>query len=179
MDEPTAMFVEQFVHLKQEVDAYHWAMGDIAAKIESTAAPPLARGKGRPKTVWTQLSQEVGYAPKTIEQWAYTAKMFPEAGPDQPWRRRSHDEYLTFWHHLLVAYTDDPLRWLELAEERMMSLAELRAAMREEKTAGDATCVYRNDIKAIYCKRQTKTVEAEECESCVWNCNEGVADGTE
>lgn len=78
-------------------------------------------GRGTAKAVAGDSGLSEGY----IRQLIGTANAFPEPA------ERAAD--LSFSHHRIAAFTDDPPRWLEQAVANAWSVEDLRAAIREEK----------------------------------------------
>lgn len=100
--------------LESERDAV-WAQAAWAMEM----ARKYGRGTAR------MLAADTGRSASYIRQLVATAKAFPEP--------ESRVADLSFSHHRLAAMTEEPERWIELAAERQLSVADMKEAIRVAK----------------------------------------------
>lgn len=110
---------------------------------------------------WKWLSAEVGRAPKTLSDWARTAKTFP------PMFRFTHDHVMTFLHHQICASQSDPIYWIEQCRKNDWSVKDLKEAIAAQ--AGKETKDPCPMLERRWCLQWMKMVPKEECDSCYRN----------
>jgi hypothetical protein len=115
--------VQRFIDLMSRESASLWAQAEQARTMKLRYGRETARN----------LATEVGCSRGYIRELIGTANVFPDPA------QRAQD--LSFSHHRIAAFTDDPERWLSMAIEQQWSVQDLRDAIRAAKdpVAAEAT----------------------------------------
>jgi hypothetical protein len=100
-----------FVQLLEEEQDNLWAQAAWAMAMTERY------GRGTPR----MLAADTGLSASYVRQLVATAKAFPTE------ESRARD--LSFSHHRVAAMTEEPERWIALAVEKGLSVAELRQAI--------------------------------------------------
>lgn len=107
--------VQRFIALMDHESASLWAQAEHAREMKVRYGRETARN----------LSTEVGCSQGYIRELIGTANVFPDPA------QRAQD--LSFSHHRIAAFTDDPDRWLGMAVAQQWSVQDLREAVRAAK----------------------------------------------
>ena len=107
--------VQRFASLMEHESASLWAQAEQARVMRVRYGRDTAR----------LLASEVGLTKGYIRQLIGTANVFPD--PSQ----RAQD--LSFSHHRIAAFTEDPEQWLQTSVDEQWSVDDLRAAIQAAK----------------------------------------------
>ena len=117
--------VQRFIALMDHESASLWAQAEHAREMKVRYGRETARN----------LSTEVGCSQGYIRELIGTANVFPDPA------ERAQD--LSFSHHRIAAFTDEPDRWLGMAVAQQWSVQDLREA-------GQAAGRTRTYLGAVY-----------------------------
>src|SRR5262249_46922644 len=106
--------VSAWKSISREIEDRQWMLGAIADS--------LSRNYGESSI--ERFSREVGSKPQTVWQYAQVYQRF---------KNYERSENLSWSHHLVATYSDDPAAALEEAEEKNLSVEGLRIVVRSEQ----------------------------------------------
>lgn len=93
-------------HIRRRVDGYQWAIGDF-----------INAGKEEWGDYYTTATEITGYSVSSLRKFSMVSEKY------SLFRRRNN---LTYSHHLEAMLSDDPDHWLIEAENRNLSVRQLR-----------------------------------------------------
>src|SRR5215207_2307134 len=105
--------VTTWVALQESMEGHLWQMGAIAASLYEHFGSAAVK----------EFAAEVNTSWRRVQEYAHTYN---------EWTGRERSRLKSFGHHTIAARSDDPERWIQVAEDERLSTRELERYIQRE-----------------------------------------------